>query len=483
MNEKVRVRYAPSPTGLPHVGNIRTALFNWLFARHHGGSFIVRIEDTDVARTVPGALEGILEGLRWLGIDWDEGPGAGGAFGPYFQSQRLDIYQREAERLVEAGCAYYCHCTSERLDRMRAEQTAAKRPPGYDLQCRELGLGAAPGAVVRFKIPSSGRTSFNDLIRGEVSFENALLDDFVLLKSDGYPTYHLANVIDDHLMEISHVMRAEEWLSSTPRHLMLYRALGFAPPAFAHLPIILGTDRSKLSKRHGAVSILDYRDQGYLPEAMLNFLAMLGWSLDDKTEIFTRDELFQHFSVERVSQVAAIFNREKLDWMNGCYIRKLSPEEYAERSLPFLEKGLPPEVKRPLDMGYVKRVLPLLQERTKTLAETAQPEISWFFFSDEIDYPAELLVDKKLGQEATTSLLESALGQLRCQKDFTSAELEILLRALAEALEVKTGQLFGALRTAVTGLTATPPLFQTMEVLGRDKCLRRIEKAIAKLKC
>ena len=483
MNEKVRVRYAPSPTGLPHVGNIRTALFNWLFARHHGGSFIVRIEDTDVARTVPGALEGILEGLRWLGIDWDEGPGAGGAFGPYFQSQRLDIYQREAERLVEAGCAYYCHCTSERLDRMRAEQTAAKRPSGYDLQCRELGLGAAPGAVVRFKIPSSGRTSFNDLIRGEVSFENALLDDFVLLKSDGYPTYHLANVIDDHLMEISHVMRAEEWLSSTPRHLMLYRALGFAPPAFAHLPIILGTDRSKLSKRHGAVSILDYRDQGYLPEAMLNFLAMLGWSLDDKTEIFTRDELFQHFSVERVSQVAAIFNREKLDWMNGCYIRKLSPEEYAERSLPFLEKGLPPEVKRPLDMGYVKRVLPLLQERTKTLAETAQPEISWFFFSDEIDYPAELLVDKKLGQEATTSLLESALGQLRCQKDFTSAELEILLRALAEALEVKTGQLFGALRTAVTGLTATPPLFQTMEVLGRDKCLRRIEKAIAKLKC
>jgi glutamyl-tRNA synthetase len=482
MNENIRVRYAPSPTGLPHVGNIRTALFNWLFARHHGGSFIVRIEDTDVARTVSGALEGILEGLSWLGIDWDEGPSAGGDFGPYFQSQRLDIYRHEAERLVAAGHAYYCHCTSERLDRMRVEQMAAKRPPGYDLQCRELGLGAAPGAVVRFKIPRSGRTAFSDLIRGEVSFENALLDDFVLLKSDGYPTYHLANVIDDHLMRISHVMRAEEWLSSTPRHLMLYQALGFTPPAFAHLPIILGTDRSKLSKRHGAVSILDYRDQGYLPEAMLNFLAMLGWSLDDRTEIFTRDELFQHFSVERVSQVAAIFNREKLDWMNGCYMRKLSPDEYAERSMPFLEKGLPPEVKRPLDMAYVKRVLPLLQERTKTLAETALPEISWFFFTDEIDYPAELLVDKKLGQEATLNMLESALAELRCQKEFSSAGLETLLRAMAEVLEVKAGQLFGALRTAVTGLTATPPLFQTMEVLGKEKCLTRIEKAIAKLK-
>ena len=482
MNEKIRVRYAPSPTGLPHVGNIRTALFNWLFTRHLGGSFIVRIEDTDVARTVPGALEGILEGLRWLGIDWDEGPGVGGAFGPYFQSQRLDIYRREAERLVAAGQAYYCHCTPERLDRMRAEQAAAKRPPGYDLQCRELGLGTAPGAVVRFKIPRGGRTSFSDLIRGEVSFENALLDDFVLLKSDGYPTYHLANVIDDHLMRISHVMRAEEWLSSTPRHLMLYQALGFAPPFFAHLPIILGTDRSKLSKRHGAVSILDYRDQGYLPGAMLNFLAMLGWSLDDRTEIFTRDELFQHFSVERVSQVAAIFNREKLDWMNGCYIRKLSPDEYAERAMPFLEKGLPPVVKRPLDMDYVKRVLPLLQERTKTLAETARQDISWFFFTGEIDYPAELLVDKKLGKEATADMLQSALAELRCQKNFSHAELETLLRALAEALEVKAGQLFGALRTAVTGLTATPPLFQTMEVLGREKCLARIEKAVALLK-
>ncbi|RJO62714.1 MAG: glutamate--tRNA ligase [Dehalococcoidia bacterium] len=482
MTAPVRVRYAPSPTGLPHVGNIRTAFFNWLFARHMGGSFIVRIEDTDVARTVPGALEGILEGLRWLGIDWDEGPEVSGKFGPYFQSQRLETYQRLAEGLVEHGYAYYCHCSSERLEKMRAEQTARKQPPGYDRCCRDMGLEAAQGAVIRFKTPLEARTTFHDLIRSEVTFENATLDDFVLLKSDGYPTYHLANVIDDHMMEISHVLRAEEWLSSTPRHLMLYNAFGFTPPLFAHLPIILGSDRSKLSKRHGAVSILEYKEQGYLPEAMANFLALLGWALDDKTELFSKDELIKNFSIERISQTSAIFNKEKLDWMDGVYMRKLSAEEFACRALPFLERELPPEVKRPLDFDYVKRVLPLVQERAKTLGEVAAKELTWFFFVDEIDYPAELLIDKKLDKKATLGMLEVARVKLDELAAFDAGTLESILRPLADEIGVKAGQLFGALRTAVTGLTATPPLFQTMEVLGQKVCLKRIEKAIDKLK-
>lgn len=481
MNNPVRVRYAPSPTGLPHVGNIRTALFNWLFARHSGGQFIVRIEDTDVARTVPGALEGILEGLRWLGIDWDEGPEAGGTFGPYFQSQRLELYQKLAEGLVKNGSAYYCHCSSTRLEQMRAEQIANRQPTGYDRHCRELGLGPAPGAVIRFKIPMGEKTTFHDLIRGEVTFDNALLDDFVLLKSDGYPTYHLANVIDDHFMQISHVMRAEEWLSSTPRHLMLYNAFGYEPPMFAHLPIILGPDRSKLSKRHGAVSILEYKEQGYLPEAMMNFLALLGWAFDGRTELFTRDELFQYFSIERISQTSAIFNKEKLDWMNGVYMRKLSPEEFLKRALPVLEKELPQEVKRPLDQSYVARVLPLIQERVKTLKEAGQKELTWFFFIDELDYPAEWLIDQKLDKATTVAMLEAVLQRLSALENFDAATLENQLRPMAAELNLKTGQLFGTIRTAVTGLTATPPLFQTMEVLGKEKCLARIRKGIARL--
>ncbi|MBZ5526211.1 MAG: glutamate--tRNA ligase [Acidobacteriia bacterium] len=482
MTAPVRVRYAPSPTGLPHVGNIRTAFFNWLFARHNNGTFIVRIEDTDVARTVPGALEGILEGLTWLGIDWDEGPKVGGKFGPYFQSQRLEIYERLAIGLVEHGYAYYCHCSSERLEKMRAEQTARKQPPGYDRCCRDMGLEAARGAVIRFKTPLEARTTFHDLIRGEVTFENATLDDFVLLKSDGYPTYHLANVIDDHMMDISHVLRAEEWLSSTPKHLMLYNAFGFTPPLFAHLPIILGSDRSKLSKRHGAVSILEYKEHGYLPEAMMNFLALLGWSFDDKTEFFSKEDLIKHFSIERISQTSAIFNPEKLDWMDGVYIRKLSANEFAQRALPYLEKGLPPEVKRPLDLDYIKRVLPLVQERAKTLGEVAAKELTWFFFTDEINYNVALLIDKKMDKKATLEMLDVAQVKLDELARFDAYMLESLLRPLADELGVKAGQLFGALRTAVTGLTATPPLFQTMEVLGQDTCLKRIRQAIDKLK-
>jgi glutamyl-tRNA synthetase len=483
MTTPVRVRFAPSPTGRPHVGNIRTAMFNWLLARHTGGSFILRIEDTDVARKVKGALEAILDGLKWLGLDWDEGPEVGGDYGPYFQSQRLKLYREAAERLVSQGDAYYCYCSPERLEAMRAEQVKRKQPPGYDRHCRDLSReeraqreaeGITP--VVRFKVPLEGRTRFRDLIFGEVVFENSTIDDFVLLKSDGYPTYHLANVVDDNAMKISHVIRAEEWISSTPRHMLLYRALGLEPPGFVHHPMILGPDRAKLSKRHGAVSILEYREQGYLPETMFNFLALIGWSLDDKTEILTRKELVDNFSLERISRTGAIFNRDKLDWMNGVYLRSLTVDDFTKRVMPFLERGLPPEVKRPLDAGYVGRIMPLVQERARTLAEVA--ELTGFFFADELGYEPGLLIVKKMDRESAVRALEAAAQRLEPVESFDHESLEAVLRPLAGELGLKTGQLFGTLRVAVTGRTVAPPLFETMSVLGKKRCLARIKAAL-----
>ncbi|MBI2854104.1 MAG: glutamate--tRNA ligase [Chloroflexi bacterium] len=479
----VRVRYAPSPTGYPHVGNIRTAMFNWLFARHYGGRFVLRIEDTDVARTVPGALEAILESLRWLNLDWDEGPEVGGGYGPYVQSQRLPLYHEAAERLVREGHAYYCFCSPERLEQMRAEQTKRKEPPRYDRLCRCLTTDQASDKatsgvipVVRFKTPLEGLTTFTDLIRGEVTFDNATLDDFVLLKSDGYPTYHMASIVDDHSMLISHVMRAEEWLSSTPRHVLLYRALGWEPPQFAHLPMILGPDRSKLSKRHGATSLIEYREAGFLPETMVNFLALLGWSLDDKTELLSREEIVKSFTLEHISKTPAIFNREKLEWMNGVYIRSLKVEDLTNRIIPFLERDLPPGVPRPLSRDYVLKIAPLIQERARTLAEAAQ--LSDFFFVVEPHYDPALLLSKNTGPDDIANALHITLERLRTIESFDTARLEPMLRSLAAELGMKTGVLFGALRTATTGRTAAPPLFQTMEALGKDRCLRRIEAAI-----
>ena len=486
MTNPVRVRFAPSPTGLPHVGNIRTALFDWLLARHTGGKLILRIEDTDVARKVEGAVEAIMDGLRWLGLDWDEGPEVGGNYGPYFQSERLELYQQAAEQLIKQEDAYYCYCSSQRLEEMRAEQVKRKQPPGYDRHCRDLSeperaQKAADGImpVVRFKTPLSGQTWYTDLIYGDVTFEYSTIDDFVLLKSDGYPVYHLANVVDDHAMEISHVIRAEEWISSTPRHLLLYQALELEPPLYVHHPMILGPDRAKLSKRHGAVSILDYREQGYLPETMFNFLSLIGWSLDDKTEIMSQQELVENFSLERIGKTGAIFNREKLDWMNGVYIRGLSPENFVQRSLPFLDKGLPAEVKRPLSPDYLGQMLPLIQERAKTLTEV--PDLVRFFFVDESDYDANLLIGKNMTLEQSLKVLEMSLDRLGKLQSFDIETLESLLRPLAVELGLKTGQLFGTLRVATTGRTAAPPLFQTMAVLGKEQCLRRIEAALDRL--
>ncbi|MDD5122047.1 MAG: glutamate--tRNA ligase [Dehalococcoidales bacterium] len=489
MPEKpVRVRYAPSPTGYPHVGNIRTALFNWLYARHNKGSFIVRIEDTDTARTVDGAVEVIMDSLKWLGMDWDEGPDKPGKYGPYRQSERLEYYQKAAEKLLAQGDAYYCYCSSGRLEEMRSAQIARKEPPGYDRKCRDLSAeerafarDSCPRPVIRFKAPLEGSTSFCDVIRGEVSFENRTIDDFILLKADGYPTYHLASVVDDNAMDISHVMRAEEWISSTPKHVLLYRALGFNAPQFAHLPMILGPDRSKLSKRHGAVSITQYRDDGYLPEAMVNFLALLGWSLDDKTDIINIQTLVENFTLERIGKTAAVFNREKLEWMNGIYIRSLEVSELAKLAMPFLEQELPASASRPVDEEYVKKVIPLVQERAKTIKEI--PSLVYFFFTPDIEYPAELLIGKKMDVKTTLNALEKTLDILKESEEFDHDSLEHRLRPLAEELGLKAGQLFGAVRVAVTGVTVSPPLFETMMVMGRQACLERLEKAVEKLNC
>ena len=399
----------------------------------------------------------------------------------------MPVYLEIAEQLVKEGHAYYCYCSSERLETVRAEQQRQKlSTTGYDRHCRCLTEAdrsqfAAQGIkpVVRFKTPLEGQTRFHDLLRGEVVFENSTLDDFVILKSDGYPTYHLANIIDDHLMEISHVMRAEEWLSSTPRHIMLYNALGFEPPQFAHLPMILGPDRSKLSKRHGATALTDYREQGYLPETMLNFLTLLGWSLDGKTELFTRQELIEKFSLERVSRTAAIFNKEKLDWMNGVYIRGLSADDLAARVFPFMEKYFPPEIKRPLDINYVRQIVPLIRERIITLKDAAT--YADFFFLDKLEYDTAMLIGKKMTAETALTALKASEEKLSSLESFSPDLLEDTLRHLADELGIKTGQLLNPLRVATTGRDAAPPLFETMAVLGKERCLKRIHAALAKL--
>ncbi len=494
----VRVRFAPSPTGEPHVGNTRTALFNWLFARHHGGTFVLRIEDTDQTRLVPGSVQSTLESLRWLGLEWDEGPVSEtdegvGPYGPYFQSRRLDLYHRHAEEMLAKDALYPCFCLPERLDEMRREQQRAKLPTGYDRHClrtlsdeeRRARRDAGEAHVLRFRVPEEPETTWvDDLIRGVVTWENQLLDDFVALKSDGFPTYHLANVVDDHHMEITHVLRAEEWLSSTPRHLLLYDALGWTPPAFAHLPMILGEDRSKLSKRHGAVSTLEYRSQGYLPQTMLNFLVLLGWSLDDHTEIFSSDDLVRHFTLERVTKAGAIFNAEKLAWMNGVYIRTLPAADLADRLSPYLERpesegGLPDDVTRPVDRADLLRAVPLVQERLKTLAEAAG--VLDFFFADPRSYD-DLRSLKGVTPDQVRDALDATLARCEALPAWEEAPLEAALRPLAEELGLKAGQLFGAIRVAVTGRTAAPPLFETMNVLGRERCLARLRAAAETLR-
>ncbi len=485
----VRVRFAPSPTGFLHIGGVRTALFNWLFARHYGGQFILRIEDTDEKRFVADAFKDIVASLRWVGIDWDEGPDAGGPHAPYIQSERseLGIYRQHVEWLLSRGLAYKSFSTPEEIEQMKAEAQArgAKsfrfRGPDRNWTPEQVAEAEAQGTpyTVRLKVPTTGTTSFHDLIRGgdEITIDNETLYDIVLLKSSGMPVYHLAHLVDDHLMEITHVIRGEEWVPSTPYHVILYRAFGWQPPIFAHVPNILRQDgRGKLSKRKDDVSTNRFWESGYLPEAMFNYLALQGWSYDDHTEVMTGDELVERFSIERVQASPARWNPDKLLDMNGIYIRKLSPEELTERLLPFLERAelisAPPT---PEQRAYVAHLVPLIHERLKTLSEA--PDLLAFFFREvQHDDPA-LLVPKKLDAAQTLTVLHAVGERLAALDAWDAQALEDALRPLTQELGLKTGQVFGAVRVAITGRGVAPPLFDTLTALGRERSLRRIEAA------
>ncbi len=479
----VRVRIAPSPTGYFHVGSARTALFNWLFARHHGGSFIVRVEDTDRARYNPEAVPDLMSSLHWLGLDWDEGPEMGGDYGPYFQSERLDLYQHYAGWLVKQDQAYRCYCSPERLAALREEQRTVKQGVGYDRHCRYLttsqraeyeAQGAPP--VIRLKAPLEGKTTFQDVLYGTITVENKTLDDLVLLKSDGFPTYHLANVVDDHLMQISHIMRGDEWLPSVPRHVLLYDAFGWETPVYAHLPLILApSGKGKLSKRHGGVEIRDFRRQGYLPEAMVNYLARVGWSYDDKTEIFDREDLIRCFDLSGINNSPARFSYERLEWMNAYYIRHLDADDFAKRLVPFItEAGFG------VTAADLRPMVPLIQERLKTLAEA----VDWldFFFQEELEYEPSLLLGKKLDASGSLSALARSRETLAALPVFEAGTIESSLRALASELGLKVGQLLGPVRVAVTGKKVAPPLFETLAVLGPQRTLDRIDRGIEALR-
>ena len=487
MPDAVRVRYAPSPTGDPHIGNIRTAMFNWLFARRNGGQFIVRVEDTDQGRITEGSVDNILNGLEWLGIDWDEGPRVGGPYAPYFQSQRLDRYHAAAQQLVDSGDAYRCYCSPERVAELRKDQARNKQRQGYDSHCRFLSESerqaresSGATAVLRFAMPQSGATSVDDAIRGHVEWQNDLTDDFVLVKTDGFPTYHMAVVVDDHAMQISHVLRAEEWLPSTPRHVQLFRALNLPMPQFGHLPMILGSDRAKLSKRHGATSLMEYRDDGYTPGALINFMALLGWSLDGETDVMSVDTIRAQFTLERVGKPAAIFDLEKLQWMNGVYIRQMEPEVLASQLLPFLQRDLPDHL-LPVDQDYLLRLVPLIQERLKTLSDA--PDMLSYFFEQDPDYEAAMLIQRNMDADGTLAALRRAVADLAAvaTDQFRSEYLEELLRASAGELGLNGRQYFGTLRVAMSGRNATPPLFEMMDVMGKERVLHRLSLAANKL--
>lgn len=480
----VRVRFAPSPTGHLHIGGARTALFNFLFARHQGGTFILRIEDTDRERSTLEAVRHIIDGLRWLRLDWDEGPEVGGDYGPYSQLERLPIYQKYAQKLIESGKAYYCYCTPEELAERREQMLKKGIPPKYDGRCRFLSekeekkfINEGRSRVVRFATPDKGETVFKDLIKGKVEFVNSLLDDFVMLKSDGIPTYNFAAVVDDHLMKITHVIRGDDHISNTPRQILVYKALGFDDiPQFAHLPMILGPDGTRLSKRHGATAVVDYKEFGYLPDALINYLALLGWAAGDTQEVFSLDELIEKFSLERVGKSSAIFSPEKLEWMNGEYIRKTDIETLANRVVPFLQrKGYLPEQVTEEQLEYVRKVVTLEQERLKTLADITQ--LAGFFFVDKVMYDEEA-VNRILKEEHIHDLLEKLKVKLAELSPFSAKKVEGLMRGVAEELGLKTSLVFHPLRVAVSGRMVGPGLFDMVEVLGKARVLKRIDDAL-----
>ena len=465
MQKQVVTRFPPSPTGYLHIGGARTALFNWLFARQKGGKFILRIEDTDKKRSSDEATRAILESMEWLGMDWDEGP--------YFQSRRYEIYNAVIDRLLADGQAYYCHCSPEELDQRRKATQAKGLKPKYDGKCRDLGLRPAPGSVVRLRSPQTGTTQFNDLTKGGIRFDNEELDDLILKRSDGSPTYHLAVVADDINLGITHVIRGDDHVNNTPRQILIYNALGEPLPEYAHVPMILGPDRARLSKRHGAMSVLAYRDMGYLPHALLNSLVRLGWSCGDQ-EKFTRDELIEKFSLKAVGKSAGVFNLEKMQELNAWYIRQSSDESLAKEVSPFLNQlGF-----EALDTKKVMAAADTLKERSKTLVEMA--EKAGFYFQEEISY--EKKADDKFLKPGVLELLEDLQKRLEKISDFNLTELERTFIVFLEDNEVKLKVVAQPLRVALTGRTVSPGIFEMMEVLGKNEVIKRLKKALIHIK-
>ena len=489
LTNRPRLRYAPSPTGDPHVGNIRQAVWSWLHAKRYGGDFIVRLEDTDQSRAQPGADKRILDSLRWLGVEWDEGPDIGGEYAPYIQSHRLDLYHDHIKMLLKNDAARRCFCSPERLTEIREEQQANKLPPGIrdccDIAPEDAEARAAAGEsyVVRFKTPREGTTVATDLLRGDISFENSTLDDFVLLKSDGFPTYHLAHVVDDHAMNITLVTRGEEWISSLPRHALLFDAFGYDRPEYAHASVIKAPGGGKLSKRDGAKSILEYAEDGYLPETLLNFLCLTGWGHGDQT-LFSRSDLLSLFDMSDITLASATFDHDKLAWLNGTYIRALDENVFVTSLKRQLELDLPVDVPRPLDEALIESIAPLIQERI-TLMTDAVALVDFFWQSKISTPPPEDFLVKKWrdrAQEASATLerVGTRLNDLP-DSSWNTSEIEALLRNLAEELSLKAGELLSLVRTAVTGKRISPPLFESMEIVGKGLVVERINEASSSL--
>ncbi len=483
MNSSARVRFAPSPTGRLHIGGARTALYDYLLARQTKGAFVIRIEDTDRKRYVPGAEDEIYEVLSWLGMEWDEGPDVGGPFAPYRQSERTDIYLAHAEQLVDSGHAYYCFCTAERLAAVRKEQQARKEAPRYDGLCRRLNIEealsrkhAGEAQVIRFKTPRQGKTTGVDVIRGEITVENATLDDYILLKSDGLPVYHLAAMVDDHLMEITHVLRTSEWLPTFPLHVLIYEAFGWEQPAWVHMSVLLNpSGKGKLSKRHGsggahAVYPLELKELGYLPEAIVNWLALMGWSYDDRAEFFDMPDLIGKFSMAKLNASPAAVNFSKLDHFNGLHIRSLEQEHLASRLVPYFHAA-----ELEVTEAELAPIVPLIQERIRTLNEAV--DMSGFFFRDAVRPDPQQLIGKNMSPVESADAVSRSTELIQEFDRLDTEPLELALRGLADDLDLKVGQLFGILRVAVTGQRVSPPLIETMEILGKDLVLERLKRA------
>ncbi|MDD2211782.1 MAG: glutamate--tRNA ligase [Clostridia bacterium] len=488
--KQVRVRFAPSPTGYLHIGGARTALFNWLFTRQNNGRFVLRIEDTDSERLKEDSVKQILDSLKWLGLDWDEGPGKGGDFGPYYQSQRQDFYAAAAETLRKSGKAYYCFCTEEELAKERESQRQKGLSLRYSGKCRDLSdakvrerLAQGLKPVLRIKLPVSGQIVVRDLIRGAVTFQYEELDDFIIMKSNGLPAYNFACVVDDHAMKISHVIRAEEHLSNTPKQQFLYEALGYALPQFAHLSMILAPDRSKLSKRHGATSVSEFKDLGCLPEAIINYLTLLGWSpSEEQGEILSSEQTISSFSLDKVSKTAAVYDLQKLIWLNGQYMMKYDLEQLVAHAVPFLMQAgiISGELEAEQKHDYLCSVINVLRARVKTLPELA--EACRYFFQDVVDYEEKGQKKYFFKQEDVETLLAQGRERLAKVEDFDIENTEKAYRDLIEELQIKGGQLIHPTRLALTGRTVSPGLFEVMVLLGKERCLERLAQAIRFIK-